>query len=61
MKAKDLLFITLQYLLPQHLLSRLGGRFANSERIWLKNLLIRAALGRYAINMQTAKNQDALS
>lgn len=61
MKLKDLFFITLQHILPQHTLSRLGGRLANSENTSLKNLLIRAALKRYGIDMQSAKNKDALS
>lgn len=61
MKLKDCFFIALQYLLPQHTLSRLGGKFANCEIVWLKNFLINAAMGHYKINMLTAKNQDALS
>ena len=61
MKLKDCFFITMQHLLPQHALSRLGGKFANCEIIWLKNLLIRKALSHYKINMQSAKNIDALS
>ena len=55
------MFIALQYLLPQHLLSRLGGRLCNSKIKWLKNRLIRAALGHYKIDMKAAKNQDPYS
>lgn len=61
MKLKDCFFIALQHILPQHVLSRLGGKFANCEIIWFKNFLIRKALNHYKINMQTAKNADAFS
>ncbi|MGI9295220.1 MAG: archaetidylserine decarboxylase [Pseudomonadales bacterium] len=50
----DTLFIWLQYLLPQHLLSRLAARFANSETRWLKTLLIRRFIKTYNVNMEEA-------
>ncbi len=52
------LFIILQSLLPQHLLSRLGGRLANSKIRWFKNRLIQLALKHYQIDMQNAKIQN---
>ncbi len=61
MRLQDRLFLLLQHLLPQHGLSRLMGRCAESERVWLKNLLIRAAIRRFRIDLQSAKNQDPLS
>ena len=39
----DRLFVALQYLLPQHLLSRLLGRLAHARLAPLKNALIRHA------------------
>ena len=37
---KDKLFIALQYVVPQHLLSRIVGLLAENETPWLKNFLI---------------------
>jgi len=48
------LFILFQYLVPQHLLSRLTGKLANAETPWLKNLLIRKFIRRYGVNMAEA-------
>ena len=50
------LFILFQYLLPQHLLSRLVGKFAESRRLRLP--LIRAFIRRYKVDMNQAKVQD---
>jgi len=45
----------LQAILPQHLLSRLVGKFAQLERpVWLKNLLIRSFMKRYDIDLTEA-------
>ncbi len=52
------LFIALQHCLPQHALSRLAGKLANSERAWLKNLLIRCFASHYRVNMQEAAEPD---
>jgi phosphatidylserine decarboxylase len=52
------IFILMQYLLPQHLLSSLGGILANCRITWVKNTLIRAALRHYAIDMREAQQQD---
>lgn len=50
------LFIFFQYLLPQHLLSRLIGKFAESRR--LRRPLIRAFIKRYKVDMSQADVQD---
>lgn len=50
------LFIILQYLLPQHLLSRMAGKLAESRR--LRRPLIRAFIKRYGVDMTEAKIQD---
>src|SRR5690625_8045807 len=47
----DALFIALQYLLPQQLLSRLAGRLAECRTSWVKNALIRAFIRRYRVDM----------
>ncbi|MDR2213090.1 MAG: archaetidylserine decarboxylase [Pseudomonadales bacterium] len=51
-------FILLQYLLPQHLLSRLVGRLAASTRPWLKNFFIRRFARRYRVDMREAQEPD---
>lgn len=55
---KDKLFILLQHLLPQHLLSRLVGRFADCRAPWIKNTFIRWFARRYGVNMQEALIED---
>lgn len=50
------LFIILQYLLPQHLLSRIVGKFAQSRS--LRKPLIRAFIKRYRVDLSQAKIQD---
>ncbi len=55
------MFILMQYLLPQHLLSRWGGILANCKISWVKNALIRAALKHYPIDMDSAKAKDPFS
>ena len=52
------LFILFQYLVPQHLLSRLIGKLANARTPWLKNLLIRRFILRYGVNMQEAAEEN---
>lgn len=52
------LFILFQYLVPQHLLSRLAGSFANATTPWLKNSLIRKFIRRYGVNMAEAVHSD---
>jgi len=48
------LFITLQYLLPHHLLGRVVYALSRSRRAWLKNALIRAFVRHYRPQMADA-------
>jgi phosphatidylserine decarboxylase len=52
-------FIGLQYLLPQHLLSRLVGGIAVSRIGFVRSGLIRAFLGRYAVDLAEAAEPDS--
>ena len=52
------LFILIQYLVPQHLLSRLTGKFANATTPWLKHLLITRFIRRYGVDMTEAVDSD---
>jgi len=54
------LFVWLQYLLPQHALSRLTLMATRIRAPWFKNLLIRGFCKLYAVNMQDAAEPDAL-
>ena len=58
---KDKLFILLQHLLPQHLLSRLVGRIADCRIPWVKNLFIGRFHKHYGIDMSLAVEQDPLA
>ena len=53
------LFVTLQKLVPQHLLSRVVGRVAESAR--LKKPFIRWVVKRYSVDMSDAQEQDPLA
>ena len=53
------LFALLQYLIPQHLLSRLVGRLADSRIRWIKNAFILLFQRIYGINMNEALQEDA--
>ena len=53
------LFILLQYLVPQHLLSRLTGKIASTRTAWLKNAIIRWFIRRYSVNMAEALHVNA--
>lgn len=55
---KDSLFILLQHLLPQHLLSRLVGRLAECRTPWVKNLFINWFRKRYQVDMSQALQPD---
>lgn len=50
-------FIALQHLLPQHALSRLAGRLADSNRPWLRDRLIRRFAAAYAVDLSEAERQ----
>ena len=53
-------FVALQNILPQHGLSRLTGRVAQSEIPWLKNAFIKAFANAYNVNLDEAE-QDAFT
>lgn len=55
---KDKLFIALQYVLPQHLLSRAVGMLAENETPWLKNFLIEKFIRHFGVNMNEAAQPD---
>lgn len=52
------LFVVFQYLVPQHLLSRLVGKLAASEVPWIKNPFIDWFRQRYGINMNEAADPE---
>lgn len=47
-------FVLLQHLAPQHALSRLAGALASSERVWLKDWMIRRFAAAYDVDMAEA-------
>ena len=51
-------FVSLQKLLPQHLISRVAGRLASSEHPWLRERLIRAFARAYGVDMAEAERSD---
>ena len=57
-KTLDVLFIIFQYLVPQHLLSRLVGKIADCEWPWVKNNFITWFIGRYQVDMQEALDSE---
>lgn len=54
MNLRQRLQISLQYLLPQHGLSRLIGKLADLQIAWFKNLMIRWFMKRYRIDLSAA-------
>lgn len=54
----QLLFIILQYLTPQHALSRLVAKLADSEVPWVKNTFIDWFHRRYQVDMSEAAEPD---
>jgi phosphatidylserine decarboxylase len=53
-------FVTLQYLLPHHLLCRLVYALSRSQRTWLKNALIRAFVRHYRPQLADALDPEPL-
>ncbi|QEY57566.1 phosphatidylserine decarboxylase [Leclercia adecarboxylata] len=53
------LFVLVQYLVPQHLLSQLTGYVARNRVHWFKTLLINAFIARYGVDMQAARGETA--
>jgi phosphatidylserine decarboxylase len=54
----QLLFVIVQYLVPQHLLSRLVGQLANSDVPWIKNTFIDWFRRRYQVDMSEAADPE---
>jgi phosphatidylserine decarboxylase len=52
------LFIILQYLLPQHLLSRLAGKIADCTIPWIKNPFIEWFIKKYNVDMSLALEEE---
>jgi phosphatidylserine decarboxylase len=55
---RDTLFVWLQYLLPQHLISRLVHRLTRLRIRWLKNALIRGFIDHFRVDMSEALEKD---
>ncbi|MDO8907951.1 MAG: archaetidylserine decarboxylase [Pseudohongiella sp.] len=55
---KSSLFIPLQYILPQHLLSRLAGKLANCRISFIKTGFINWFVNRYKVDMSEAAEPD---
>lgn len=54
----DKLFIFFQYIVPQHLLSRLAGKLANTKISWIKDPFTRWFVDHFGIDMSEAKETD---
>ena len=59
MSLRDKLFVILQYLVPQHGLSRLVGFLARSEVPWIKTTFINVFMKKFGIDLSEAEIQDA--
>ncbi len=55
---KVFIFIALQYITPQHTLSRIAGWLANSRIQWLKSTFIERFIRTYHVNMAEAEHSD---
>lgn len=55
---KTFVFIFLQYITPQHALSRIAGYFADCKWLWFKNRFIKKFIATYKVNMDEALNSD---
>jgi phosphatidylserine decarboxylase len=55
------LFTTLQYLTPQHALSRAVGRIARCKQTWVKNTFINWFVKRYHVDMHQAAEENPLA
>jgi len=52
------LFILLQYIIPQHLLSRLAGKLADCTTPWIKNPFIEWFIKKYNVDMSLALEEE---
>jgi len=50
--------ILLQYLLPQHLLSKLMFRFTRIENVWIKDTFTRWFINKYQVNLAEAESES---
>jgi phosphatidylserine decarboxylase len=55
---RERLFVWMQYVIPQHLVSRCVYRATRSRRRWLKDRLIRWFIGRFSVDMREAREPD---
>lgn len=58
MRLKDRLFVSSQYLLPHHLISRAAGCLAECRNAWFKNAFIRWFARRFQVDMRQALIED---
>lgn len=58
MKLSARLFIALQHILPQHLLSKMMWRLTRCEYKWLLKLILPLFIRQFKVNMKEAKNTD---
>lgn len=58
MKLSARLFIALQHIIPQHLLSKLMWKLTRSEYKWLLKLILPLFIRKFKVNMDEAKNPD---
>ena len=58
---KDAIFIALQRIAPQHLISRAAGLLANSTTPLIKNAFIKWFVQRYKVDMSQAQEQNPLA
>jgi phosphatidylserine decarboxylase len=56
--VKDNLFVVSQFIIPQHLLSRLVGWFASTKIEFIKNIFIKNFAKKFDVNMAEAKIED---
>jgi len=57
----DKLLVALHRLLPARLLGRLIYRLSRSERVWLKNTLIRGFTALYSVDLREAELEEAVA
>ena len=55
------LFIIFQYIVPQHLLSRMVGAIAECQWPWVKNTFITKFIKQYGVNMAEAADPEPLN
>ncbi|MGH1486491.1 MAG: archaetidylserine decarboxylase [Cellvibrionaceae bacterium] len=58
---KTALFIIIQYIVPQKLLSKLAGALAECKASWIKDRLIRGFIKRYNVDMSIAADANPSS